>query len=732
MSLESEMNLLRMVSRLYVSKKKIMTYGLSAFIIGLALGAMLLNLPSLNMSKPSPTLYTSLSFPYCYLGTGAFSATLPEMTLQINAIQYFLPVNLNEVEGYQQLKNWLHITSEQEQLLSQNGFVVLRLNDFETLVDFYDYTYEQGMPILITTDAVLHAYHMLFDVTLKQAETSELIGELNSTINALLGQAQEEAQSTVGTKLENAAELNLKYLEVAHALIQPSFVPATVEAQQELQLITNHNIMETSPIFGYKEDYTQYIPRGHYTESEQLEAYFKTMMWLGRMRYELLTDSGEVDVEQTKAAALLTWMVAGNESAYDAWQRIYAVTEFFVGVSDDLTFQDYLKVFSQEGIISPDQMLNDSIVVNVAMELLSVNRAKILGTLAVVNSSLPQEAQLQETLNKTAGLRFMGQRFVPDSYMFQQLVYPAVGNLTTPRLFPKGLDVPAVLGSSLAREILNKTETVYQNYAQQMEKLAAEFRTLNTANWTQGLYWSWLYTANTTTVQVPAETRYPTFMTTLAWSYEKLQTFEGTWTELRHDTILYAKQSYTGYQAVVPSSPPGTAYVEPTSETYRTMIGLINMTINGLTQLGLLSSQTRTSLTSFMIASELFLNASTNELEGKALDENLQNQIRQAAKGISAVISSDTDQAQKAAMVADVHTDPNSGKVLEEALGNFSVLVVIYANPDGILQSAAGPAYNYYEFTMPMDKRLTDEAWRTMLAYGQTPQTPEWTNDFAN
>jgi hypothetical protein len=726
------MNLLRIVSRAYVSKKKIITYGASAFIIGLVLGATLLNLPSLNMFKPSPALSTSLSFPAGYMGTGAFSAALPEMTLQINATQYSLPVNLNEVQGYQQLENWLQITPEQEQMLSQNGFVVLRVNNFETLADFYDYAYEQGIPILITTDAVLHAYHVLFDVILKHIETSELIGELNNTVNILLGQAQEETQSTAGTKLENAAKLDLMYLEVAHALMQPGFMPTTADAQQELQLISSHNDMETSPIFGYMEDYTQYIPRGHYTESEQLEAYFKTMMWLGRMRFGLLTDSGAVDMEQTRTAALLTWMVTGNESAYDAWQRIYAVTEFFVGASDDLTFQDYLTVFSHGGITSPDQIVNDSTVVNAALELLSMNRAKILGTLAVVNSSLAQEEQLQETLNKTAGLRFMGQRFVPDSYMFQQLVYPAVGTLTRPRLFPKGLDVPAVLGSDLAREILNKTETVYENYAQQIEKLAAEFRTIDTENWTQDLYWSWLYTANTTTAQVLTEAKYPTFMTTPAWSYEKLQTFEGTWTELRHDTILYAKQSYTGYSMVGPSPPKSTAYVEPMPETYRTVIGLINMTFNGLTQLGLLSSQIKTSLTSFMDDSELFLNASTIELEGKALDESLQNQIRQAAKGISAVISSDTDQAQKAAMVTDVHTDPNSGKVLEEGLGNLSALVVVYANTDGTLYSAAGPVYNYYEFTMPMDNRLTDEAWRTMLASSQTPEPPEWTNNFAN
>ena len=41
------------------------------------------------------------------------------------------------------------------------------------------------------------------------------------------------------------------------------------------------------------------------------------------------------------------------------------------------------------------------------------------------------------------GFRLMGQRFIPDSYMFQELVHDKVIN----RLFPKGLDILAVLGS---------------------------------------------------------------------------------------------------------------------------------------------------------------------------------------------------------------------------------------------------------------------------------------------
>lgn len=717
----------RIVSKLYVSRRKIATFALSAFVAGIVLGALLLNfggIPSFNVF-PQFTLVLSDK----NMGRGIFSATLPEITIQVNAPQYHLPVDLSGVRGYNELKNWLQITQEQEQLLSQNGFVVLRVNGFETLADFYECALNAGMPILITTDAVLHTYHVLFDEILKRIEMNELIDEINSTIHVLLTDAQSEAEQFAATSLATACKLNLMYLEVANALMQPSFTPTTAEALQELQLISEHICIIESPIFRYEEDYTQYVPRGHYTENEQLKSYFKTMMWLGRMRFALLTE-GVVNVEQTRAGILLTWRVTKNTGIYEVWQRMYEITKFFVGASDDLTFEDYLAVLDENGITSPQQIQDFTTVVEVAQELLRRNRAKILGTYAETYPWLPQENELQRILNETGGLRFMGQRFIPDSYMFQQLVFTQVGNWVLPRLLPKGLDVPAVLGSDLARQILDETEAVYENYTQQMEKLRVEFKTLSVTNWTRNLYWSWLYTANTTLAEIPSEANYPTFMTTSAWDYEKLQTFEGTWTELRHDTILYAKQSYTLSFGVPPPPPFNTAYVEPYPETYRRLTGLINMTINGLTQLELLLPDINTSLTSFIEVSELFLNASIIELEGKTLDKSVQQQIRAAAETISAILSVASEKTQKAAIVADVHTDTNTKQVLEEALGNFNALVIIYAGADGNLHAAAGPVYNYFEFTQPMSQRLTDETWREMLKISP-PKPPEWTDNFA-
>ena len=64
--------------------------------------------------------------------------------------------------------------------------------------------------------------------------------------------------------------------------------------EKELGLIEAHSEIAISPLINYGEtfsdqieyysaDYTQFIPRGHYTQSEKLKDYFKASMWYGQM-----------------------------------------------------------------------------------------------------------------------------------------------------------------------------------------------------------------------------------------------------------------------------------------------------------------------------------------------------------------------------------------------------------------------------------------------------------------
>jgi hypothetical protein len=81
-------------------------------------------------------------------------------------------------------------------------------------------------------------------------------------------------------------------------------------------------------------------------------------------------------------------------------------------------------------------------------------------------------------------------------------------------------------------------------------------------------------------------------------------------------------------------------------------------------------------------------------------------------------------------MVADVLTDPNSEKVVEEGVGRLNLLLVVYRLPDGRLILGGGPVLSYYEFKQPMAERLTDEVWKDWLRQGRVPRRPAWTRRF--
>ncbi|HET6260829.1 MAG TPA: DUF3160 domain-containing protein, partial [Chloroflexia bacterium] len=107
---------------------------------------------------------------------------------------------------------------------------------------FY-HLYEDGryqeQPMFVTTDSVLHVYHLMFDKILRSTETNYLIGDAQKLTASLLKATQAQYDTLKGTPGENAAKRNLAYFAVASRLLDPNApIPAPVqnEVNQELKL----------------------------------------------------------------------------------------------------------------------------------------------------------------------------------------------------------------------------------------------------------------------------------------------------------------------------------------------------------------------------------------------------------------------------------------------------------------------------------------------------------------
>lgn len=644
------------------------------------------------------------------------------------------------------------LSKTQMQHLAQDGFVVSPGMEKEFFTVYEKARYD-NVPIFVSSDALLHVYHLMFDKVLRQSETQHFIPLLQGLNTAMLAQADANYQTLKGSgDWEDAALRVVAFFGVGSKLLDanaqiPSYANDLVQA--ELALIDKANGMEKSPIFPgltNGEDYTQYIPRGHYTKSEALKAYFKSMMWYGRMTFRLKSQDPNVGKAETRQALLVVYALrnaqVNGKPALDAWADLYAPTVFFVGRSDDLTAVQYGDVVNYVyGRDATLQAVADEGKLEQFIDLANqLPPPKILGI--VINDT-------DEETQATKGLRFMGQRFVPDAYIFRQLIYRNVGTRENRRGLPKGLDLFAAMGSERAYQHLQEMgDTNFENYSSQMDKMRTWLSGLGTPDWTETLYNSWIFSFYPL-LEKPGD-GYPAFMRSQAWQDKQLNTALGSWAELKHDTILYAKQVYAEMGGGPPPPPPlpPKGYVEPVPLFYARLAALTAMTRKGLESRGLLDDADKEGLTSLENLVTALQVMAGKELRGEALTPDEFERIRFVGGELEklTILAADAeapaegvppapvlDQDQQAAVVADVATDPgaaNGPQVLEVGVGRINEIYVVtpIVDTDGskYLQIAQGGVFAYYEFPWPAPDRLTDEKWHSMLDGGQAPASQPW------
>jgi len=637
--------------------------------------------------------------------------------------------DFSNVSNFSEL-SW-QFTSIDSALLLQNHFTVKR-SRYKQLYDIYNYSTWDGIPIFVTTDAVLHIYHVLFDRLLTEIEVQKFVGALDLLTETLIDGTQSVFTQSGKPETREAARRNLAFLCVAKKLLGgpgvtvPEAVSALVDS--ELVLISKHDDFYFSPIFGNfsKLDYSQFKPRGHYTQNDTLRAYFKAMMWYGRMIFTMEPDLfGELARRHTLQALMLVQMLYGLEadgqSLFDLWKYIYEPTVFFVGNTDDPNVRDYKAIADQiYGAdflsLSPDSLANTSLLDAFMTEAQKLPEPKIPNY--IYGTAIPYK-----------GFRFMGQRFIPDSYMFAHLVFPEVDG----RLFPKGLDVMAILGSDRAYTLLDSLyhETSYPTYSEKIAEFKAEFAAKSPSDWVQNLYWNWLYCLMP--LLYKKGVGYPVFMQTTAWSDKELLTALASWAELRHDTILYAKQSVTPV-GISPEAPK--SYVEPNPHLYARLASLVRYTREGLGSRDLLLEGFGDKLDLFETLLLFLRDISIKELENIPLSDSDYENIFCFGKVMQDLVSVVKDpqnprerETDDMAVVADVHTDHNTNQCLEEGVG-YPLEIFVIVNEGGTIRITRGAIFSYYEFIQPTADRLSDEEWREMLTGDTPPSMPEWASSF--
>ena len=675
---------------------------------------------------------------------------IPEFTLPAytaNVQPYKIAKDLSNVENLYRFDGF---TDEQKKMLARNGFIVLP-GGYTKAYYVYDNNEYAGVPSFVTSDVILHIYHQFYDKSLMSIEANYLYDDLDMMTRQMLDKSILLLKQLKDEDLKAIQKKNIAYFMVARMLFtQSDKLDIQMDeadkdilelAKREYALAQDAAGIEKSPLFKHDIDYSQFTVRGHYTRSEELNRFFKTMMWFGLIPMELINKNEVIQYDNIYQALLISYMtVADSEDVCDAqlWTNIYKPTSSYVGLSDDINVFVMnglrIEVFGENSV--PDDFNDEQYHDILTKAVKALPRPRIQGKLT--NSDTPTGLQF----------RYMGQRYVLDSEILQELMKPIL------RPVPTALDVCGVLGSNTAEKLLfeeYKPQESWPDYTEVYNKLKSTVSAYDKKYWQSNLYNGWLWSIQSVIKEYDTDSGMPFFMTTDAWKYKSLNAALGSYTELKHDTVLYSKQAVAEMGGPL-DYPDMWHYVEPNVELYAKLKYLTSYTCSVLDENGMLSQRLKYGADEYIDLLQLLIDCSIKELRNESLSEEEYTRLLRVGGTLETIchyfMPESTDDSYEPIndptdmLVTDIATVESMA--LSIGTGYFDDIYVVIPH-EGKLYLTRGCTYSFYEFLS--SKRLTDEEWWRMQGiivergdYGfyvrmeepskDLPEQPEWTSKF--
>lgn len=680
---------------------------------------------------------------------------------------------------YDEMAERLKLNDTEKAIFKKNGFVSVDHDQRYSFGSAYYGIYTRDLPVLITTDSVLHALHRSYDDVLMSMEQQVFSPLMDRVLTAAHKQLAENGASehskdvdlyiTVARNLLKGAGSAAgkpankwvdgwdgKTLHVKTVFEQDGDALTILEKVKSLKLEFPQRAGPTAIYGGTRfVDWSQFQPRGHYTKTPGLMRYFRTMMWLGRADtgFNVLPPDpaagNDVDADRELRAAIAVTLLLKQTGGDAALASMDHVLGFMVGKSDNLSIFGMQKLVEDLGLNS----IGDALDADTFDKIKGALKTGKYASQMIRSQLVMSDPNSTQKVDPPSLFQVFGQRYIIDSFVLSQVVYDSIvfNGKKQRRQMPEGLDVMAALGNDEAIRLLEPELTEWK-YAANLRASRDYVNMHKSEFWNDNLYNLWLGSLRTLDDR-PEKGAFPQVMKTKAWQMKQLQTQLASWAELRHDTILYAKQSYTaGISCEYPAG-----YVEPYPEFYAAVkkfgetaserfktadftVGLkkdneikwakqmnqryVTFFDEFASTVGKLEVLARKEL-----AAEPFTEEDTKFLK-KTID------IRGGGSGpprydgwFAKLFFNDSHTDKWDPTVVDIHTDPNSSKVREVGVGDVNFLVVAIDN-DGDRMVYVGPVFSYYEFDQPTSNRLTDPQWHKMIQGGKLPDRPAWTDVF--
>ena len=660
---------------------------------------------------------------------------------------YVIEEDLSNIENIQYFTGF---SDEQKDMLSKNGFVVLPSTNTR-MSYIYDYNEYLKVPNFVTSDSVLHLYHQFFDKSLLHIESDYLYNYMDILTGQMLDKSILLLDSLEDEKMKALQEKNVIYFLVARMLmLNTADIDVEIKeehlniAKEEFLLIEDASSYVESPLFAFDLDYSQFTVRGHYTRSEKLGHFFKAMMWFGTAPLPFYDKDNNLIYENVLQSLLMSYTTfLDSEFICDAelWNNIYQPTKQYVGDSDDINVFIMnglrLEVFGETS--DPNIFDDEEYYDRLAQAVKNLPEPKIQGKFS---------PNVAEPINTPTGkqFRYMGQRYILDSYVTQELMMPIL------RPLPSALDVMGVLGSATAEDLMMnyyKPQDKWPEYIDVYNALKEEVSEYDVDTWGENLYNGWLWSIKENLTEYDEASGMPYFMTNEAWWAKSLNASVGSYTELKHDTVLYGKQGVAeGGNGVIYKN--HYHYVEPNVYLYSKLLYLTEYTMSVLRERNMLESNLERGATYYQELLQFLIECSIKELQNEKLSEEEYDKLLYYGASMTNI----TDNFLFAAtedyesnditdmLVTDIATNP--GAYLTLGTGLFDHIYVVIP-VEGKLYLSRGAVYSTYEFVS--NKRLTDEEWWALngitinedeyVTYPEytepskdLPDQPDWINRF--
>ncbi|MBC8377282.1 MAG: DUF3160 domain-containing protein [FCB group bacterium] len=674
------------------------------------------------------------------------------------------PTDLEVFDYLDSIQIKYELTADELSALQERHFVVSERLSFKSMGDAYIDIFRKDLPVFVSTDAILHALHRSYDEILKNLEIAILEPDLHILLDGMLANYPELLnQYQSNPEMEDALKDVDLYLTMAKSLLEGSPVSPQLISTADLNIYweaVQDEDFATMPLFTSVSrllDFSQFTVRGHYAESEELSRYFQSMMWLGRMDF-LLTQPPiplpEEDILRMYIGSVLLnelLDLSGNTNTLDEMDNIIG---FMVGESDNLTTGELQDIIAAEDLQSAADLLDGSVYSSFssAIELSPYSEQRILSSIFIYDPT-------DEPPPLPVSYRLFGQRFIIDSYIFSKVVFPWISyqDQIIWRPMPNPLDAMFALGNDDAAHLIIDELDTYM-YSSSLAGVRYLVDAYDDEFWSQTLYNTWLNSIRA--LNPPTDdTNLPFFMQTTGWHQQKLNTQLASWSQLRHDNLLYAKQSYTGGGSCY--YPYG--YVEPYPEFYNQLGNFAEMALNYFTTLEVGEDVNIGGITDYFGIFESIVDTletlASKELSGTAFNESEIDFLKRVltsewqagesrpeiladgwymglffGNGDSSVASQHTYESDF--IVADVHTQPTDewgnpvGRVLHVGVGevNLGIYLVDQTHDSSSHRAYVGPAMSYYEHITEGFDRLTDERWTENVESGGVPPRPDWVN----